>query len=66
MDKKKAGNSEGTAGGRQADKAYRAGVRILDLRVAEVIYNNWDMAAARGTTARKNDSIYIAAIVRPE
>lgn len=28
MDKKKAGNSEGTAGSRQADKAYRAGVRI--------------------------------------
>lgn len=27
--------------------------------MAEVIYNNWDMAAARGTTARKNDSIYI-------
>lgn len=26
--KKKAGNSEGTAGSRQADKAYRAGVRI--------------------------------------
>ena len=28
MDKKKAGNSERTAGGRQVDKAYRAGVRI--------------------------------------
>lgn len=27
-DKKKAGNSERTAGGRQVDKAYRAGVRI--------------------------------------
>ena len=26
MDKKKAGNSERTAGGRQVDKAYRAGV----------------------------------------
>ena len=34
--------------------------------VAEVIYNNWDMAAARGTAARKNDSIYITAIIRPE
>ena len=32
----------------------------------EVIYNNWDMAAARGTAARKNDSIYITAIIRPE
>lgn len=30
------------------------------------IYNNWDMAAARGTATRKNDSIYIAAIIRPE
>lgn len=28
MDKKKAGNSERTTGGRQVDKAYRAGVRI--------------------------------------
>ena len=28
MDKKKAGNSERTAGGRQTDKAYRAGIRI--------------------------------------
>ena len=28
MDKKKAGNSERTAGGRQVDKAYRAGVRF--------------------------------------
>lgn len=27
--------------------------------MAEVIYNNWDMAAARGTATRKNDSIYI-------
>ena len=26
--------------------------------MAEVIYNNWDMAAARGTATRKNDSIY--------
>ena len=34
--------------------------------MAEVIYNNWDMAAARGTATRKNDSIYIAAIIRPE
>lgn len=33
---------------------------------AEVIYNNWDMATARGTATRKNDSIYIAAIIRPE
>ena len=31
--------------------------------MAEVIYNNWDMAAARGTATRKNDSIYIAAIL---
>jgi len=28
MDKKKEGNSERIAGGRQVDKAYRAGVRI--------------------------------------
>ena len=35
-------------------------------QAAEVIYNNWDMAAARGTATRKNDSIYIAAIIRPE
>lgn len=34
MDKKKAGNSERTAGGRQVDKAYRAGVK-----------NNKDIAA---------------------
>ena len=27
--------------------------------MAEVIYNNRDMAAARGTATRKNDSIYI-------
>ena len=30
------------------------------------LYNNWDMAAARGTATRKNDSVYIAAIIRPE
>ena len=41
-------------------------IAVITVPLAEAIYNNWDMAAARGTTARKNDSIYIAAIVRPE
>lgn len=30
MDKKKAGNSERTAGSRQVDKAYRAGVTLIN------------------------------------
>jgi hypothetical protein len=66
MDKKKAGNSERTAGGRQVDRAYRAGVKFGALRMAKAVYHNWDMAATRGTATRKNDSIYIAAIIRPE